>query len=476
MLVVGVVLGVEIAVVVLGIVVATLVLGVVVNEIELDLTLGTNWSPTSATLKSTIVESELKLTSIVPSPASSSIAATAQPGDGCADGTTRRPSTRSTVTAPASPTSNVVSRPASVVTGMVAAAIVVPGVVTGGAASAVPPSSCAGPGVRVFTMAASDPALNTPATDSAMASLVFIVAKTRPSGAPGWVFGREARNQGCGWAGSLRSWSMTGVAIDDLLEVCVAAARAGGAVLTEGLSRDKQVVNKSERSSIVTWADVTSQRVIFEVIGSRFPRHAILGEEGDGGGDDTSFTWIVDPLDGTSNYAAGIPFACVSVAVKDADGVLAGAIFEPFRGELFTAARGAGAWLHDSPLEVSTNDSLARALVATGLQSDDPAEIAAHARRIEALHLYSRGARGFGSPALCMAYVAAGRLDAFYERDATYAWDVAAASLMITEAGGRCDDLDGGPLNLGKGLSNVLATNGKVHADLFDLIQRTDRS
>jgi len=269
---------------------------------------------------------------------------------------------------------------------------------------------------------------------------------------------------------------MTMPEIDDLLGVCVAAANAGGAVLTEGLSRDKQVVNKTERSSIVTWADVTAQRVIFEVIGERFPEHAILGEEGDGGGGDTSLTWIVDPLDGTSNYAAGIPFACVSVAVKDADGVLAGAIFEPFRGELFTATRGGGAWLHDARLEVSANDSLVRALVATGLQSDDPAEIAAHARRIEALHLYSRGARGFGSPALCLAYVAAGRLDAFFERDATYAWDVAAGSLMITEAGGRCDDLDGGPLNLAKGIANVLATNGKVHAPLFDLIQRTDRS
>src|SRR5687767_13033525 len=121
---------------------------------------------------------------------------------------------------------------------------------------------------------------------------------------------------------------MTGPGVEELLEVCVAAAQAGGAVLTEGLTRDKQVVNKSERSSIVTWADVTSQREIFEVIGGRFPEHAILGEEGDGGGADTNLTWIVDPLDGTSNYAAGIPFACVSVAVKDPDGVVAGAIVE----------------------------------------------------------------------------------------------------------------------------------------------------
>ena len=268
----------------------------------------------------------------------------------------------------------------------------------------------------------------------------------------------------------------TVVSQDRLLEVCIAAARAAGVVLIDGLSRDKQVQLKSERSSIVTWADVNAQAEIFRVIGEHFPEHAILGEEGDGGGSDTSYTWIVDPLDGTSNYAAGIPFACTSVGVRDADGVVAGAILEPFRGELFTATRGEGAWLAGERLRVSANDSLARALVATGLQSDDPQQITAHVRRVEALHLHSRGARAFGSPALCLAYVAAGRLDAFYERDATYAWDVAAAALMIAEAGGRCEDLDGGPLNLAHGIANVLGTNGAIHGDLFDLIQRTDRA
>jgi len=260
----------------------------------------------------------------------------------------------------------------------------------------------------------------------------------------------------------------------ELLDVCVDAARAAGAVLIDGLSRDKQVQMKSERTSIVTWADITAQAEIFRIIGEHYPEHSILGEEGDGGGPDTTYTWIVDPLDGTSNYASGIPFACTSVGVKDAEGVVAGAILEPFREELFTATRGGGAWLAGERLAVSTNDSLARAVVATGIQSDDPAQIAAYLRRLEALHLNARGARGFGSPALCLAYVAAGRLDAFFERDATYAWDAAAGSLMITEAGGCCEDLDGGPVNFGHGFANVLGTNGKIHADLFDLIQRTD--
>ena len=266
----------------------------------------------------------------------------------------------------------------------------------------------------------------------------------------------------------------TVVSQDHLLEVCIAAARAAGLVLIDGLSRDKQVQLKSERSSIVTWADVNAQAEIFRVIGEHFPEHALLGEEGDGGGSDTSYTWIVDPLDGTSNYAAGIPFACTSVGVRDADGVVAGAILEPFRGELFTATRGEGAWLAGERLRVSANDSLARALVATGLQSDDPQQITAHVRRVEALHLHSRGARAFGSPALCLAYVAAGRLDAFYERDATYAWDVGAGALMVAEAGGAIEDLDGGPLNLGPGVANVLATNGRIHGELAAIVRAVD--
>jgi myo-inositol-1(or 4)-monophosphatase len=268
-------------------------------------------------------------------------------------------------------------------------------------------------------------------------------------------------------------------AVDDYLAVAVAAARAGGAVLIEGLQRPKQIELKSERSSIVTWADVTSQAAIFEIIGDSFPDHAILGEEGIGGAADSDHTWIVDPLDGTSNYAHGLPFACVSVALRDPHGVVVGAIFEPFRGELFTAARERGAWLGDGPLagerlEVSAAGSLAHALVCTGLQSDDPAQIEAYGRRIVALYSTARGTRALGSPALCLAYVAAGRIDGFLERDATYAWDVAAGALLITEAGGRCDDLDGGPLNLGVGVANVLGSNGHIHDELAHLVAATD--
>jgi myo-inositol-1(or 4)-monophosphatase len=265
----------------------------------------------------------------------------------------------------------------------------------------------------------------------------------------------------------------------ELLEVAVAAARAGGAVLVEGLERPRQITLKNERTSIVTWADVTAQRAILDVISGRFPDHSVLAEESDppaaaGTPATATVTWLVDPLDGTSNYAHGVPFACSSVAAHDAAGPAAGAVFDPFRRELFTAVRGGGAWLGDQRLAVSSAGTLDRAMVCTGIQSDDPAAIAAFGRRIVALTRRCRAVRCVGSPALCLAYVAAGRLDGFVERDATYAWDVGAGALLITEAGGRIDDLDGGPPNFGPGLANVLASNGRIHEELGTVVRAAE--
>jgi myo-inositol-1(or 4)-monophosphatase len=260
----------------------------------------------------------------------------------------------------------------------------------------------------------------------------------------------------------------------ELLEGAVAAARAGGAVLVEGLGRPKQVELKSERASIVTGTDLTAQREIIRVLTDLFPDHAILAEEGRGEVAEGPVTWLVDPLDGTTNFAHGVPFACTSVAARDAEGLAASAVFEPFRGELFTATRGGGAWLGDSRLAVSAANTLDEALVCTGIQSDDVDAISAFGRRIVALASRCRGVRCVGSPALCLAYVAAGRIDAFVERDATFAWDVGAGALLITEAGGAIEDLDGGPLNLGPGLANVLASNGQIHARLADVLREAE--
>ena len=209
-------------------------------------------------------------------------------------------------------------------------------------------------------------------------------------------------------------------------------------MLVDGLGGPVQVDRKNDRTSLVTSVDLAAQD---EIVGSSpgTTRSTRSSAKRSRAAPPRADTWLVDPLDGTSNYTHGVPLACTSVAVRDAEGVAAGAIFEPFREELFTGAEAAGrGWPRDR-LHVSTTATLDQALVCTGVQSDDEAAVAAFGRRIVELAGRCRAVRCLGSPALCLAYVAAGRIDAFLEADSTYTWDVGAGALMITEAGGRIE-------------------------------------
>ena len=246
-----------------------------------------------------------------------------------------------------------------------------------------------------------------------------------------------------------------------LLAVAEAAARAGGAVLLDGLRQPKEVVAKG-RTDIVTWADGAAQTAIVEVIGSAFPDHHIVGEEGLVGDPGAPYTWIVDPLDGTSNYAHGIPFFCVSVAVRQTEGpLLAGVVYDPLRGECFAAAAG-----QPSDLAVSTTTDLRAAIVTSGIQNDDPAAIAAFGPRVVALYRSCRGVRVLGSPALALAYIAAGRIDGMVQKDALWAWDVAAGIVLVEAAGGRVTGFEGQPLVL-EGRADIVASNGRIHEALL---------
>ena len=260
--------------------------------------------------------------------------------------------------------------------------------------------------------------------------------------------------------------SFAGVSDTNLLESALDAARAGGERLMEGLLRPPEIIQKSARSNIVTWADEAAQATIVELLLGRYPDHAILGEEGSAGNPDGPYTWIVDPLDGTSNYARGMSPWGVSIAVRETGGpLLAGVILDPLRGEMFTVERGGG-----TTCVPSDTTTIGGALIATGLQNDDPAAIHEHALRIEQMHLHCRGTRAIGCPSFALAYVAAGKLDGFVEKDATYAWDVAAAVLLLEEAGGVATDFDGRPVNLGPGITNIVASNAQIHRDLLDVV------
>jgi myo-inositol-1(or 4)-monophosphatase len=227
---------------------------------------------------------------------------------------------------------------------------------------------------------------------------------------------------------------------------------------------------------LVTVADRTVEKLILTRIGESFPEHGIYGEEGTRERLEKEFRWYVDPLDGTTNFAHGFPQFCVSMGLEhrppgttpEEDGTLVAAvIYDPMRDELFTAERGLGAWVNGKPLHVSRTPDLAEALVATGFPSRKRHQ-SVNVHFYHEFTLRSHGVRRAGSAALDLVYVAAGRLEAFWEFNLN-SWDTAAGILLVTEAGGRATDFAGNPFQLNS--REVLASNGWIHEELVGLFQ-----
>lgn len=253
------------------------------------------------------------------------------------------------------------------------------------------------------------------------------------------------------------------------LQVAVAAAQAGGAVLTDLMHADLEISYKDARANLVTTADRRSQQAIADVIGSAFPGHAIVGEEGTTGDTRGEHVWYVDPLDGTTNYAHGLPYFCVSVALRSAGATAAGAVYDPVRDEMFTAARHEGAARNGRALRVSGITRLDRALVVAQAQSVDLAEIRAYARLVERLMTVAGGVRSLGSPALTLCAIAAGRLEAYCEYSMD-PWDIAAGQLILEEAGGTLTGFDGQPHRT-SARADVVASNGGIHSELLTALK-----
>ena len=252
-------------------------------------------------------------------------------------------------------------------------------------------------------------------------------------------------------------------------DLAVELARKAGAIQRERYETDLDIQTKSASIDLVTEVDRACEALIVSGIQSARPDDAILAEEG-GGEDDpeASWRWIIDPLDGTTNFAHGFPRFCVSIAVEHAGRVCAGVVYDPLLDELFHAVRGAGAWLGERRLAASAERDLGQALVATGFAYDVHESTQDNLERFARVLKAARGIRRDGSAALDLCYVAAGRLDAYWELK-LHAWDVAAGHLIVEEAGGRVTGIDGAPPP--RDGSHVVASNAHVHEAILSLVR-----
>jgi myo-inositol-1(or 4)-monophosphatase len=235
-------------------------------------------------------------------------------------------------------------------------------------------------------------------------------------------------------------------------------------------------IEKKGAIDLVTEVDREVERMFRALIAERFPTHAVLAEEFESRGDrerESEYCWVFDPVDGTTNYAHGLPIFCSAAALERNRQPIVGAVYDPSRRELFTAERDAGAWINGVPLRVSCADTLIDSLLCTGFP------YSVHDESAYLLALFgdflgrARAVRRLGSAAIDLCYVAAGRLDGFWEVHLN-PWDVSAGALIVEEAGGRVSNLTGGPFESRAGA--IVATNGRIHQQMVDVVRSRKRT
>lgn len=252
-----------------------------------------------------------------------------------------------------------------------------------------------------------------------------------------------------------------------LKQTLIKAAETGGAIMKDYFDKSFVISNKEGINNLVTEVDHKSEEAIFKVIKEQFPEHYILSEEAGEIIQDSNYKWIIDPIDGTVNYANGIPICCVSIGLEKDGKMILGAVFNPFLNEFFLAERGKGATLNNKPIHVSNKTEVIKSCMVTGFPytyldaPNGPLDV------FDKLIRKGVPVRRLGSAAIDLCWVAAGRFDAFYEHK-LQAWDSAAGFLMVEEAGGKVTDLIGNYYNPYQ--PGIIASNGKVHDELVKIV------
>ena len=256
--------------------------------------------------------------------------------------------------------------------------------------------------------------------------------------------------------------------MNPMLTIAVRAARAAGDVLIHKLDHINTLkVQEKSRNDFVSEIDLHAESVIIETIRNTYPRHAFIAEESGKQGN-SDYEWIIDPLDGTTNYLHGFPQFAVSIALRHKHKLAVGVIYDPLRQELFTASAGEGAQLNNRRIRVSQHRSLEGALLGTGFPFKDQALLNQYLDTFKAFFPMTAGIRRAGSAALDLAYLACGRLDGFWEYQLEI-WDIAAGVLLITEAGGIVGDIQGNDDYLESG--NIIAANPKLLKAMLNKIK-----
>ncbi len=255
-----------------------------------------------------------------------------------------------------------------------------------------------------------------------------------------------------------------------MIELAIRAAREAGAILQDFAARGFRIEHKG-RINLVTEADLASERHIKALIASQYPTHRILAEESGASAHASNadeYTWIIDPLDGTTNFSHGFPCYAVSIGIEFQGRSVAGVIYDPNRDELFAAECGAGATCNGEKIRVSEIETLERALVVSGFPYDVRERMEEYLPAWREFLNHAQGVRRLGAAAIDMACIACGRMEGFWEHGLS-AWDVAAGWVIIEEAGGRVTKLDGSPFD--NHSVSLLCTNGKVHDEMLAVLK-----
>jgi len=254
-----------------------------------------------------------------------------------------------------------------------------------------------------------------------------------------------------------------------MLDKLVEIAKSAGKFLKDNEGKISEIKEKGSFTNLVTNVDKGSETLIKNFIIENFPGHGILAEEGGAISPTSDYKWIIDPLDGTTNYTHAYPVYCVSIGVEHKGEVVAGVVYDPNFDEMFSAEKGSGSFLNGRKLGVTATDSLERSLLATGFPYDIKKNPFNCVQHFNEFLMTAQAIRRLGSAALDICYVAAGRMDGFWEVN-LHPWDTAAAVLITTEAGGKVTDFTGGKYSIYQ--KNILLSNGLIHEQMIEVLKR----